>query len=103
MPLPDRNTTLPHPEADTSKNARIEAPDNNLARTHTKSSFLHRRHHSQETSKGSITIDQTRDFAVGRHENDHHADGSKEKKGTGKADEAQKSEDIVAKRSEYRT
>ncbi|CZR68373.1 uncharacterized protein PAC_18272 [Phialocephala subalpina] len=43
----DRNTTLPHPDADTSPNATIEAPDD-LTRTHSRSSFLHRngRHHS---------------------------------------------------------
>lgn len=44
----DRNTTLPHPDADTSPNATIEAPDLDLTRTHSRSSFLHRngRHHN---------------------------------------------------------
>lgn len=44
----DRNTTLTHPDADTSPNATIEAPALDLTRTHSRSSFLHRngRHHS---------------------------------------------------------
>lgn len=41
---PDRNTTLPHPDADTSLNATIEAPENmDLTRTHSRRSFLHGR------------------------------------------------------------
>ncbi|KAE8442339.1 hypothetical protein EG329_003472 [Mollisiaceae sp. DMI_Dod_QoI] len=42
----DRNTTLPHPDADTSPNATIEAPDFDLTRTHSRSSFLHRKHNA---------------------------------------------------------
>lgn len=45
---PDRNTTLPHPDADTSPNATIEAPDD-LTRIHSRNSFLHRRHHSKNS------------------------------------------------------
>lgn len=102
MPSPDRNTTLPHPEADTSIDAKIEAPYSNLTRIHSKPSFLHRRHHSQENSKESITTDETRNLAVERYENVHRADGREAKKRAGKI-EAQKSEDIVAEPSEHRT
>jgi len=45
---PDRNTTLPHPDADTSENATIEAPDIALSHTHSRRSFLSR-HHSGYT------------------------------------------------------
>jgi hypothetical protein len=45
---PDRNTTLPHPDADTSPNATIEAPDD-LTRIHSRNSFLHRRPHSKNS------------------------------------------------------
>ncbi|KAE9378568.1 hypothetical protein N431DRAFT_452647 [Stipitochalara longipes BDJ] len=46
---PDRNTTLPHPDADTSPNATIEAPDVDLTRIQSRSSFLHRRHQSKNS------------------------------------------------------
>ncbi|KAN0108904.1 hypothetical protein V8E51_008646 [Hyaloscypha variabilis] len=46
---PDRNTTLPHPDADTSPNATIEAPDLDLTRTQSRNSFLHRRHQSKNS------------------------------------------------------
>ena len=70
----------------------MEAPDTNLAHTHSRPSFLHRRHHSHEISKGSITVDKARDSAV-----------SKEKKGTGKMDDPDKSEDTVDEPSEQGT
>ena len=47
----DRNTTLSHPDADTSKNATIEAPDIALERTHSRRSFRHHRHHSSKSGK----------------------------------------------------
>jgi hypothetical protein len=47
--LVDRNTTLPHPDADTSPNATIEAPDLDLTRTQSRNSFLHRRHQSKNS------------------------------------------------------
>ena len=55
----DRNTTLPHPDADTSKNATIEAQDVPLERTHSRRSFLHKhgRHHSGKS--GKITPEET--------------------------------------------
>jgi len=48
----DRNTTLPHPDADTSPNASIEAPDIALSKTRSRHSFLGR-HHSHKISKDS--------------------------------------------------
>lgn len=45
---------MPHPEADTSKNATIEAGNLGLTRTHSRSRFLHHRNHSQNKSHGKI-------------------------------------------------
>jgi len=48
----DRNTTLPHPEADTTPNATIEAPDIALSRTRSRHSIhLPGRGHSRKSSK----------------------------------------------------
>lgn len=45
---PDRNTTLPHPDADTSKNACLESADVPLSRTSSRLSFRgHRTKSSQ--------------------------------------------------------
>lgn len=69
----ERNTTLPHPEADTSKNATIEAADIPLARTHSRGrGFLHR-HHSHVTNKGKIDPSET-----GVYDGVHYVNGSKE-------------------------
>lgn len=43
--LQDRNTTWTHPDADTSYNATIEAPENNLGRTTSRHSSFHLFHH----------------------------------------------------------
>jgi len=69
---PDRNTTLPHPDADTSPNASIEAPDVDLTRTHSRRSFLHSRHQSKN-SFGKIDLKQS-----GFYDNIQYADGSRE-------------------------
>jgi hypothetical protein len=72
----DRNTTLPHPDADTSPNATIEAPDVDLARTQSRSSFLHRRHQSKVSfSKGYIKDS-------GLYDNIQYADGTQEARNT---------------------
>ncbi|PQE09753.1 hypothetical protein CJF32_00000374 [Rutstroemia sp. NJR-2017a WRK4] len=63
----DRNTTLPHPEADTSKNATIESTDLDLHRTRSRLSML--RHHSKH--KGST-------LTVPSHDNVQYTDGSHE-------------------------
>jgi hypothetical protein len=68
----DRNTTLPHPDADTSPNASIEAPDVDLARTHSRNSFLHRRHHSKN-SFGKLDMKDS-----GLYDNIQYADGTRE-------------------------
>jgi len=48
----DRNTTLPHPEADTTPGATIEAPDIALSRTRSRHSIhLPGRGHSRKSSK----------------------------------------------------
>jgi len=86
---PDRNTTLPHPDADTSPNASIEAPDTaDLTRPHSRTSFLHRR---QKSSKGSFgrgggSVTSFGSFASGDmkesglYDNIQYADGTHEGK-----------------------
>lgn len=69
---PDRNTTLPHPDADTSPNASIEAPDVDLTRTHSRNSFLHRRHHSKN-SFGKVDV---KDSSL--YDNVQYVDGTRE-------------------------
>ena len=78
----DRNTTLPHPSADTSPNATIIAPDI-VARRHSRSrSFLrshshsHKQTKSQDIPNGTITtlaVDPSK-----MYEGIEYADGSKE-------------------------
>ncbi len=41
----ERNTTLPHPDADTGPNPVIEAPDFNLSRIHSRRSIGGKQHH----------------------------------------------------------
>ncbi|PSS18356.1 hypothetical protein M430DRAFT_34930 [Amorphotheca resinae ATCC 22711] len=50
----DRNTTLPHPEADTSENASIDALDSDIdiARRHNRLLLLLGRYHLPVASKG---------------------------------------------------
>jgi hypothetical protein len=71
----DRNTTLPHPDADTSPNATMEAPDLNLVRTRSRRSFLHGRHsHSRKNSKfdSGVSLEKT----AGLYDNIQYAGGS---------------------------
>ncbi|KAH8596297.1 hypothetical protein B0O99DRAFT_620037 [Bisporella sp. PMI_857] len=69
---PDRNTTLPHPDADTSENATIEAPDIALERRNSRRSLRIHRHHS--SMSGKLTLEETM-----RYDNITYADGTKEK------------------------
>jgi len=71
---PDRNTTLPHPDADTSENATIEGPDIALTRTHSRRLFPSR-HNGQKGYKGQASVSD-----VGLYDNIKYADGSKENK-----------------------
>jgi hypothetical protein len=76
LTLADRNTTLPHPDADTSPNATIEATDFDLTRTHSRNSFLHRRH----LTKNSFgKIDTTNS---GLYDNTQYADSTQEVRNT---------------------
>jgi hypothetical protein len=71
----DRNTTLRHPEADTSPNPTIEAPDIVFSPTHPRRSFL--RHHShRSTNSGTLPIEQDR-----LYDNIQYADGTREERG----------------------
>ncbi|KAF4628680.1 hypothetical protein G7Y89_g9470 [Cudoniella acicularis] len=63
------NTTLPHPDADTSKNATIVAEDIAPVRTHMRRSFLGR-HHPKVTS-GSLTAEE-----CGMYDNIQYANSS---------------------------
>jgi len=51
----DRNTTLHHPDADTSNNAAIEAKDVPLERTHSRRSFLHKHGRNSSSLSGKLT------------------------------------------------
>jgi len=68
---PNRNTTLSHPDADTSTDATIEAPDIALSRTNSRWSFLGRHH----TKNGK------EDITTGMYNNIKYTDGTKEGKG----------------------
>jgi len=67
-----RNTTLPHPEVDTSANAAIEAPDANITRTHSRRYFLGQ-HHSSKNTEGEIKAKGT-----GLYDHIQYTDASKE-------------------------
>jgi len=49
----ERNTTLPHPDADTGPNPVIEAPDFNLSRTHSRRSIGPKQYHTFRNPLGS--------------------------------------------------
>lgn len=66
------NTTLPHPDADTSKNATIEAEDIAPVRTHIRRSFLGR-HHFKNSNHGKLTAEE-----MAMYDNVEYADGLKE-------------------------
>jgi len=92
----DRNTTLPHPEADTSQNACIEAPKIDLAHKHGTLSFLHGRHHSQDTSNASITVKAGGGSGVGQGSTVKCVDGRKENKEIGEIEkEAETKENTI--------
>jgi len=66
---PDRNTTLPHPEADTSPNATIEGPDIALERGNSRRSFGR---HAKMKNSGKIPLAE-RDMP---YDNIQYSDGS---------------------------
>jgi len=64
----DRNTTLPHPDADTSPHAAIESADIDLHRTHSRLSFM--RHYSKHKgSHLSVPLYDNIEYADASHEN----------------------------------
>ncbi|KAK0126906.1 hypothetical protein ONS96_006470 [Cadophora gregata f. sp. sojae] len=73
----DRNTTLPHPEADTSPNASMSAPDDDLSRTYSRRSFLGRYSSSRQKSSSFDAKDLEKS---GLYDNIEYADGSREEK-----------------------
>jgi hypothetical protein len=86
----DRNTTLPHPDADTSLNATIEADDLVLVKTRSRSGF-HRHRNSKVNSSGKISPEDS-----GLYNNIQYADGSREKKSVKEIqEEVEGREDIV--------
>ena len=99
----DRNTTLPHPEADTSPNATIEGLDFNLTRTHSKSSFRHAKSHGSHSlrhplnrSKYSAGATSIGSDLSSLYDNIQYADGSVEMRGSKEIEkEAETSDDIL--------
>ncbi|KAM3086968.1 hypothetical protein ACMFMG_001080 [Clarireedia jacksonii] len=63
----DRNTTLRHPEADTSANATIESTDFDLHRTRSRISML-RHHHKHKGSTLTVPSYDNIQYADGTHE-----------------------------------
>lgn len=92
----DRNTTLTHPDADTSKNATIEAGDLELTHSNSKRRFLHSRHHSHKSiTKGRLdpaeyesvqNADATKEVN-GRATNGHVANGAANERGESSEEE----------------
>jgi len=73
----DRNTTLPHPDADTSPNATLEAPNIALSKINSRHSlFHHGRHHSHGKNDGKKE-DLEKD---GLYADSIYADGTKDDK-----------------------
>lgn len=96
----DRNTTRRHPDADTSENACIEAPDVAVSRTHSRHRSFLSYSHSKTSSSGKI--DPNADPAAGLYDNIQYAGGSKElrsvesvEKEAQEAQEAQEREDVI--------
>ncbi|RDL37686.1 uncharacterized protein BP5553_05119 [Venustampulla echinocandica] len=73
----DRNTTLPHPDADTSPNATIEAKDIPPVRVHSRHRLFLGRHQSKTRSHGGTLNVQP----MGLYDNIQYADGSVEEIG----------------------
>ncbi|KAJ5041331.1 uncharacterized protein L3040_005876 [Drepanopeziza brunnea f. sp. 'multigermtubi'] len=74
----DRNTTLPHPDADTSPNATIESTDVIHKHTHIPRSFLHHGGHRSQSS--AFTRKNT--SGSGLNNAMEYAEGNPEGKGT---------------------
>ncbi|PBP16876.1 hypothetical protein BUE80_DR012392 [Diplocarpon rosae] len=74
----DRNTTLPHPDADTSPNATIEAREGDFIKAHSRRSFLALKHRSRNSSFTHIDLVKS---GLGLYDNIEYADDNKEEKG----------------------
>ncbi|KAI9048363.1 hypothetical protein LZ554_007199 [Drepanopeziza brunnea f. sp. 'monogermtubi'] len=74
----DRNTTLPHPDADTSPNATIESTDVVHRHTHIPRSFLH---HGGHRSQSSV-FTRKNTPGSGLYNAMEYAEGNPEEKGT---------------------
>jgi hypothetical protein len=77
----DANTTLRHPDADTSQNASIEEKDISLSKTHSRHSsfqFAHSFSSRHKTTLSRGIIDPT--TLDGLYDNVQYADGTKERK-----------------------
>jgi len=93
---PHRNTTLPHPDADTSENATLEATDLPLEKLHSRRHLLHHRNHSSRS--GKITPEDSLWY-----DNIQYSDGTKEKSDPAVIEEAlQKRDDVIDAPSESR-
>lgn len=87
--FPDRNTTLPHPDADTSPNASIEARDVDPARTRARYSLHYDR--NSNGSNGKVIVDTSH-----LYDNIQYADGTKEAKSEEEIEkEVQMRDDLV--------
>ncbi|KAI6710567.1 hypothetical protein JHW43_006897 [Diplocarpon mali] len=72
----DRNTTLPHPDADTSLNATIEAHEGESNKAYSRRSFLAIKYRSRNSSFTDIDP-----MKSGLYDNIDYADGTKGEKG----------------------
>ncbi|TVY83116.1 hypothetical protein LSUE1_G001571 [Lachnellula suecica] len=72
----DRNTTLPHPEAKTDKNATIESHDVIPHRAHMRHiSFLNRHHSHQKSKGGELVLEPDKMYANIQYADGSHANG----------------------------
>lgn len=102
----ERNTTLAHPDADTSPNATIEASDFDLVRTHSRRSLRHGRQrnanhhilrHPLNRSKNSVGATSIGSDLSGLYDNIQYADGSKEERNSKEIEsELESREDLVS-------
>lgn len=99
---PDRNTTLPHPDADTSKNACISGPDIPLQRTHVRNRSFLSRHHAGNghhnlchKTDGTISVEDS-----GLYDNITYADGSEETRNSKDTEQSSARSDDVVKDGE---
>ncbi|CZT13115.1 uncharacterized protein RAG0_16695 [Rhynchosporium agropyri] len=76
----DRNTTLPHPDADTSPNATMEAPEITPVRSHRSFLSIHHSSNSTYQKHHGCAFHPKEIEKSGMYDNTQSANGSREEK-----------------------